>query len=142
MAVGVGNHAELPYVLYQLWDTTSDEYAGLKPIDAFVLWVLLEDVWQGKNGMLELPVSKAVKYGITPESRRASLDRLMQAGVILRMARQQGSNPEQYAVHFWPLSTKPEMRAKADAFREWANKERVKYHRDFNDIPEYYKLIP
>lgn len=143
MAIGVGHHAEIPDVLRPLWKKTSAKYAGLMPIDEYVLWLLIDDVWQNKNGLLELSVKTAAEHSVSSGVRSSSLKRLIRAGVILKIAEQEGSNAERYAVHFWPLSTKPELLPIAPIFREWANRERAKYKHDFSgDIPENYQLIP
>ena len=143
MAAVVGHHAEIPEVLRPLWNTASPNYAGLKPIDSHVLWLLLEDVWKDNNGLLTLSERKAAAYGVERRERRESLKRLERAGVILRIARHYGARPELWAVHFWPLAKKPELYVASGAFREWANRERAKYWADFEgDIPDNYRLIP
>ena len=52
MAAGVGYHAEMPDVLWRLWDRTSQHYAGLEMLDVSVLMLLLDGAWGNRNGLL------------------------------------------------------------------------------------------
>lgn len=138
----VGNYVQIPNVLYPLWQINHPRYAGLLPYDFFVLWLLLKSLGAGNNGELSLSVGDAESFGVSKDKRRASLNRLKSAGLILRMARNRGSIPEKFAVFWRPFKTNDiELSLMQETFDIWATEQREKYRCDFEEIPDYFKPI-